>query len=189
MTPKQLLNIERLLRSRGVTLRCGLDERQLLQVERRYGVRFPPDFAELLTRFVPASNRFYDWSDSSKKNQAIIRAALEWPSKSIMFDVEHNCFWLQDWGERPTQIQEALRVAKDRLAEIPALIPICAHRYLPSEPCDAGNPILSVWQTDIIYYGSDLYEYFSIEFGEKSWKDMQFDGIKRDIPFWGRLLE
>jgi hypothetical protein len=130
MTPKQLLNIELLLRRRGVTLRCGLDERQLLQAERRYGVRFPPDFADLLTRFVPVSNKFYDLSDPSKKNQAIIRAALEWPSEGIMFDVEHNCFWLQDWGERPSQMQEALRVAKDRLAEIPALIAKGKHFFL-----------------------------------------------------------
>jgi len=40
-------------------------------------------------------------------------------------------------------------------------IPVYSHRYLPSEPKATGNPVLSVHQTDIIYYGNDLASYFS----------------------------
>ena len=35
---------------------------------------------------------------------------------------------------------------------------------MPDEPHLAGNPVLSVWQTDIIYYGFDLADYLRHEF-------------------------
>jgi hypothetical protein len=44
------------------------------------------------------------------------------------------------------------------------MIPVYSHRYLPAEPCEAGNPVLSIYQTDIIHYGYDLADYFAREF-------------------------
>lgn len=45
------------------------------------------------------------------------------------------------------------------LKAAPRLIPICSHRYIPEEPHDAGNPVFSVMQSDVIYYGADLANY------------------------------
>ena len=165
-----------------------MSQEQIEQAELRYDIKFPPDYAEMLRCFVPAGEGFYDWDDDSQESVNAIIRALDWPMASILFDVENNNFWMRDWGQRPAQMKEALEVAAIHLAEVPKLIPIYQHRYLPSEPCEADNPVLSVWQTDIIYYGSNLYEYFFMELRLIKHSDIQFDKIKEDIPFWGNLL-
>ena len=35
------------------------------------------------------------------------------------------------------------------------MIPVYAHRYLPAGRGTHGHPVLSIWQTDIIVYGTD----------------------------------
>ena len=186
---KQFEDLELMLRSHGIILGAGLSDRQIEQAEQRWGIRFPPDLAQMLSRFVPCSKGFYNWDDQSQDSVSSIKNALYWPVEGILFDVEKNNFWMRDWGERPAQIEEALQVAKIHLAKVPKLIPIYQHRYLPSEPNEANNPIFSVWQTDIIYYGSNIYEYFEMELRLIKHSDIQFDKIKKGIPFWGYLLE
>jgi hypothetical protein len=65
-----------------------------------------------------------------------------------------------------------------------------AHRYIPEEPHERGNPVLSVYQSDIIYYGADLDDYFRREL------DFALDPQgarpltpKRRIRFWSDLIE
>jgi hypothetical protein len=68
------------------------------------------------------------------------------------------------------------------IAEAPKLIPIYSHRFIPEEPSEAGNPIFSVYQMDIIYYGFDLDDYLRHEFdlpGRKEWPAQV-----RPIKFW-----
>jgi hypothetical protein len=68
------------------------------------------------------------------------------------------------------------------LAAAPKLIPIYHHRMMPDEPHLKGNPVFSVWQTDIIYYGFDLEDYLRHEFvlpGRKAWPE-----TIRPIRFW-----
>jgi hypothetical protein len=52
----------------------------------------------------------------------------------------------------------------ETLSGVPALVPVYKHRYLPTMPSESGNPVLSVVQTDIIYYGNDLLDWFDYEF-------------------------
>jgi hypothetical protein len=61
-----------------------------------------------------------------------------------------------------------------------------SHRYLPETPNESGNPVFSVCQSDVIYYGADLAHYFEREFGstDRLWPDR----IKY-IPFWSDLVE
>ncbi len=70
------------------------------------------------------------------------------------------------------------------VAAAPTLIPLIGHRFLPSEPNEAGNPVFSVYQTDIIYYGANLEHYFNNEF--RGWSASE-DGAYRQIPFWSDL--
>jgi hypothetical protein len=44
------------------------------------------------------------------------------------------------------------------------MIPVCAHRYLPAGRGSYAHPVLSIYETDIIIYGTDLAEYISHEF-------------------------
>jgi hypothetical protein len=105
------------------------------------------------------------------------------------FDIEHNAFWWPAWGARPTALADAFAVAAARVSEAPRLIPVYRHRYLPAEPCAAGNPVLSVYQMDIIYYGADLREYLANEFehGAMVIVPPGHDDVRR-VPFWGDVV-
>jgi hypothetical protein len=74
------------------------------------------------------------------------------------------------------------------LQKQPKLIPIVGHRFLPAEPCEAGNPVLSVWQmVDTIYYGCDLKDFIAREANyERIRKPL---GDVRPIRFWGQVVE
>ncbi|MCP4084980.1 MAG: hypothetical protein GY745_08005 [Actinomycetia bacterium] len=72
------------------------------------------------------------------------------------------------------------------MATAPMLIPVYAHRYLPSEPCRSGNPVLSVMQTDVIYYGQNLVEYVENDHRYHRWQVTQ--PLTRR-PFWSYLLD
>jgi hypothetical protein len=77
-----------------------------------------------------------------------------------MFDVEHGDFWLAEWGPRPALLEDAEKIVERLVDQAPRLVPIYGHRMMPDRPQMAGNPVLSVHQTDIIYYGFDLDDYF-----------------------------
>ena len=68
----------------------------------------------------------------------------------------------------------------------PALIPIYAHRAIPNEPLEAGNPVFSVWQAvDTIVYGADLADYLRREFSRVPGEADE----GRPIRFWTDLLD
>jgi hypothetical protein len=48
------------------------------------------------------------------------------------------------------------------------MIPVYGHRYLPAGRATYGHPVLSIYQTDIIVYGTDLADYINHEFGRYS---------------------
>ena len=171
--------------AKGKSLPKGLTEIQINDAQDFYGIKFPPDLKALLMYSCPA---FCNWNDYSKTNTQHFKDALSWPIEGILFDVENNGFWMERWGIKPNNMKAALDVAQKRLAAVSPLIPICGHRYIPSNPCEAGNPVYSVYQTDIIYYGKDIWDYFEIEFCGKSQQAIEFGEIKKDIPFWGELV-
>lgn len=74
------------------------------------------------------------------------------------------------------------------MAKAPKLIPILGHRYIPEEPHERGNPVFSVYQTDVIYYGADLEDYFRREFASAPWGAGAVEPRKR-VPFWSDLVE
>lgn len=187
MEKQRIDSIKSFLRTQGFVIAQGLSEVKITAIQERYGFSFPGDLKELLLQFVPVGEGFYDWDNATVRHQAI-QNALDAPAEGIVFDVEHNKFWMEEWGERPKNIIEAVAVASAALAKVPKLVPVYKHRYIPSVPSGAGNPVLSVQQTDIIYYGANLYEYFHLEFGAMSHGQIDFTDIKTDLPFWGYFL-
>ena len=111
-----------------------------------------------------------------------LRECLEIPLRGVLFDVEHNEFWLEEWGRRPNSLEGALRVAGELVAAAPRLIPVYAHRMMPDEPHMPGNPVFSVHQTDIIHYGFDLADYLRHEFGLLSREP--WPAQMKPIRFW-----
>jgi hypothetical protein len=112
----------------------------------------------------------------------------------IHFDVIHNGFWLADWGAQPDDPAESRLVVQKVLREAPALIPIYGHRAIPNEPADAGNPVFSLHQSDVIEYGVDLEDYLVNEFGsywKKATRRSQRPSPEppRAIRFWSHMVE
>jgi hypothetical protein len=66
------------------------------------------------------------------------------------------------------------------------MIPVCSHRFLPAGRGTYGHPVLSIHQTDIIVYGTDLADYINNEFGRyfisANWKPPPM------VPFWSDFL-
>lgn len=195
----------------GTRWRGGLPEAMIAAVEERWQVEFPPDYRLILerlhtvdppmigARYVDSGAKirgehraFPDWSAVTPG----LEAALVLPFDGLLFDVEQNGLWLSSWGPRPadpTQCREELR---RRVAAAPRLIPVYQHRYLLADPCIAGNPVLSVHQSDIIVYGVDLRTYLLVEFArllgldadrefERGWQ--AHPRRIEEVPFWGEV--
>jgi hypothetical protein len=170
------------LRDNGVEFEAGLTDNEVEAAEERYRFRFPPDLRAFLQAGLPSGSDFPDWRDG---DDSALSGWLDLPRRGILFDVEHNKFWLDEWGPRPPSLEEARRVASELVVAAPRLIPLFKHRMMPSEPCLAGNPVFSVHQTDIIYYGVDLRDYLIHEFLAR--EDVGVWPIPADIrqvPFW-----
>jgi hypothetical protein len=175
------------LKEKGVVFANGLNEEEINEIEELYNIQFPPDLKEFLMFALPISNGFVNWKDKSKENIAKINDRLNWTLEGIIFDIEQNGFWMKEWGEKPSSLKDAMEVATMYYNKAPKLIPICSHRYISSTPLEKGNPIMSVFQTDIIYYGENLYSYLLVEFGFKKYEDIVFKEIK-SIPFWSDII-
>ena len=183
MEESKLTLIFNSLKSRGVKMDHGLTNQEIKQIENEYSFRFPSDLATVLQYKLPISNGFPNWRNGSKE---VITNWLERPLEGIIFDTEHNNFWLNSWGEKPKTLEESIEVARHQVKRAPKLIPIYKHRYIPCEPIDKGNPVFSVWQTDIIYYGYDLDDYFNREFGVPLLKSRISE--PRSTRFWNEII-
>ena len=105
----------------GVVFAPGLSVEEVQEIEAAFALRFPPDLQAFLMFALPINAGFLDWRHASK---ATISAALAWPSESMCFDIEHNMFWLDEWGARPHSLTEAFAIAREALQRAPTLIPI-----------------------------------------------------------------
>ena len=168
----------------------GLTPAELGAAEARFAVCFPPDLKDLLSTGLPTGPQWPDWraaiQDTDSDAAGYLSERLDWPREGMCFDVENNAFWDPDWGERPSSLAEALEVAETAVRTAPRLIPIYSHRYLPDEPAVAGNPVLSVYQTDIIVYGRDLYHYILAE--SRGWTQEFAGSVDRIIRSWTRWM-
>lgn len=179
-------NLIDFLRQHDVTLAHGLTDAEVSNVESTFAFRFPPDLRQLLQYALPISPNFPNWRDEP---EASLRGRLDWPADGICIDIVNNDFWWEEWGPKPFDIPTALEVARKEIAQAPVLIPIFAHRYIADEPQLTGNPVFSVYQTDIIYYGSDLTNYFTNEFSPNEERHLLKYEDVRKIRFWSQLVE
>jgi len=157
------------MKERGIEFDAGLTDAEVTTVEPQFGFRFPPDLRDFLQTALPQGEQFPNWRSGRESD---LRDWLDLPQQGILFDIEHNGFWLEEWGPRPQLLADAKRVASALIAAAPRLIPIFIHRMMPDEPHLPGNPIFSLHQTDIIYYGFDLADYLRHDFqlpGRKPW--------------------
>nr|WP_246002456.1 hypothetical protein [Allorhizocola rhizosphaerae] len=190
----------RRLRLRSVcAIDPGLTDAEFDEIEQEFGFRFADDHRSFLAAGLPVNTRpeprepgvFYahaePWPDWRRADRDQLRAALNWPIEGVLFDVEHNRFWYESWGSRPQDMVEAVVTATRMLVQVSPMVPVYGHRYLPAGRGLSGHPALSMWQTDIIYYGLNLADYIDREFGrrglgEGSWQP------QATVEFWRDLV-
>jgi hypothetical protein len=153
--------IKSCLEKANVLFEKGLSDSEISRIESKYAFSFPPDLKGFLQFSLPISKGWVDWR---KETEPEINSRLNWAYEGICFDIEHNNFWIQEWGEKPDNLIDAFATTKSRIQQAPKLVPIFSHRFIPEKPNEEGNPIFSVVQTDIIIYGNTLETYFQHEF-------------------------
>jgi hypothetical protein len=166
----------RLVQSGCCEIAPGLTDAEFDHVEQTFGFEFADDHRAFLAAGLPVNvplepepgvYRTWErpWPQWRDGDPGSIRERLDWPVDGVLFDVEHNGVWHDTWGVRPAGRDEALETARLKLAQVPRLVPVYGHRFLPAGRGAFGHPVMSVYQTDIIYYGMDLVDYIRQEFG------------------------
>ena len=151
----------------------GLTDAEFARIERDYGFEFADDHRAFLAAGLPLKtpapyerrNPWPDWRDGDPGD---LRKRLDAPVEGALFDVQYNDLWHPSWGQRPADMSTALSTARRHLARAPKMIPVWGHRYLPAGRGTYGHPVLSIHQTDILMFGTDLAEYIAIEFLRRS---------------------
>ncbi len=201
----------------GTKWQRGLEAHEIDALELRWNILFPEDYRRFLS-ILNAPDRglysvgwrkrptydlyeiedrpsFFDW----RRDEKALANAFEWPLDGIMFDVENASLWPDSWGERP-QGPEIRETVSRLVAAAPRLVPIAGHRYLLADTPRAGNPVLSVWQSDITIHGSNLRKFLLMDISDLLGLDLDHDeaenlrvaGITGEsiaaIPFWGELM-
>jgi hypothetical protein len=126
-----------------------------------------------------------DWRDAPR---AVLQGRLDWPVEGVIFDVHKNGFWPSSWGDRPQESILAEGQARERLAQVPKLVPIYSHRCLPADPAPVPTPVFSIYQTDVIYYGDNLLDYVAYEFKTPPLRPAA-PGERPHIHFWSDLAD
>ncbi len=154
---------------RGARWLEPLADQEIEAIERQWHIRFPPDY-RLFYKWLHATDRprfefvpgeyitglFYNW----QRAPASIQRAYEHILSGFAFDaIHHPRFWRSAWGTIPGTEEEARHRLKPIVDAAPRLIPLCGHSYLLAEPCQAENPVLSIWQSDIIVIAPNLRTY------------------------------
>ncbi len=190
MKHKLLLSVVENLRKKGVSFDRGLDSKEINQLENIFQFIFPPDLKEFLEYNLPVSEGFVHWryALNSKDGEKIIHSWMNMPIEGILFDIKNSNFWMNHWGKKPSDLKEAIHVVKENFKSYPKLIPIYRHRFISCEPNLSDNPILSVHQSDIIYYGFDLASYFANEFHFNLSDRVPLTQPIRKIIFWSDIV-
>jgi hypothetical protein len=178
--------IELALRRSGADLAPGLTDAEVDRLRDRFGIEPAPDHRLMLSIALPLGDDGR-WPDWRKGDSDDLQKRVDWPADGILFDVEHNAFWHPSWPVRPTELADARSVAMKALSDVPRLAPLYSHRYVPTQPAVAGNPVLSCYQTDIIYYGKNLLDWFNREFHQSGTRVPPEP--ERRLPFWSWFLE
>lgn len=171
-----------------------MSEQELQLAEGTHGFIFPLDLRVLLADRVPVcrldretpGRDFPNWRDPL--DHTLVQS-IHWPWLSIAVDIgQYDQFWLSAWGTKPDNPLDRLEIARRAFEQSPKLIPIYSHRYLVAEPPQEGNPVLSIYQTDIIYYGFDLSTFLRHEFFNEPLPD-RVPSTHADLGLWAKIMD
>lgn len=185
----------RLVRADCCDLAPGLSAAEIQHVEATYGFEFSADHRAFLMAGLPVASPAREgatwdepWPDWRNGDPDDLRYRLRWPVEGVLDAVERG-WWAREWNARPVAGSDAVETAKRELAQVPQLVPVYAHRFLPAGRSSYGHPVLSIWGTDIICYGDDLAAYVDREFEEED-VDVDAPGVRQQasVDFWKDFL-
>jgi hypothetical protein len=169
------------LEDAGVRLDRGLTDADVKRIEKKYAFTFGPDQRALLRAALPLGDAWLNWRHATPAN---IRERLARPVDGVVSDVLDRDFWPSSWGPRPDQANAAERVARERLALVPTLVPLYGESYLPAVPVPAGAPVFSVSGSSIGLAAADLLAYIVAEFSFSSDGVVPGSASALTVPFW-----
>lgn len=158
----------------------GYSAWELEDAQSRHQLTFPPDLLDYYSRSRRVTAKGYDWTHD---HEAIV-TALKWPLDGLLFDLREDDRWIEAWGPRPEDRAEQEVRLTQLVASAPRLIPLTGHRYLCGEPHSSGNPVLSVYQSDIIYYAPTLADFVGSKGGH-----VAVDARPKRIAFWSDVID
>ncbi len=134
---------------------------------------------------------FYNWLTHT----AELRRALNEPLQGLLFDLRYNDLWLPGWVARPASLSKGEAQLSRLAANAIPLIPVCGHRYLLGKPHQMNNPVISIHQSDLILYASNLRTYLlsevaripRIDVGLKPTDHDSAVALLDDDTFWGEI--
>ncbi len=182
----------------------GASEEEVVSMEKKHGVCFPPDFRLFIRTLrrekYPLSASpwrhaplFYDWAADTR----LIRKRERGLPGGISEDAEKRGFWHASWGPRPRSAGARGKRIAGLLRRAPRLLPISHARYLLAEPCRPGNPVISIAESDVELFGPTLKTFLLREYGNilgidwrPAWEEeyAKLETAIRCIPFWGSML-
>jgi hypothetical protein len=177
----------------------GLTDAEFDRIESEHGFEFADDHRAFLTAGLPV-NRPYKpqpgvwsaweqpWPHWRGGDPEQLRQQLGWAVDGILSAVESDGHWDAAWGVRPRTTEVATAEARRQLAEVPQMVPVYGHRFLPAGRGTSGHPVLSIWGTDIICYGADLLDYLNHEFEEPRPEHPDNWSPQATVPFWRDYL-
>ena len=197
----------------------GLTDSEIDALEQRWSVRFPPDYRLFLkilhcldrpitiatydgdTReIIPADSAlFHNW----QKDTELITNVYQQIIDDLSYEVVNNSVWKPGWGRKPVTKYGQGQQIEVLIRQAPKLIPIYDHRFLLAEPYQAGNPVVSIQQSDIVIYAPDFFSFLCKDFSDLM--DLNKQELKqinteakqmtkerhnsyKSIPFWGELI-
>ncbi|MFE6052495.1 hypothetical protein ACFQ6N_17210 [Kitasatospora sp. NPDC056446] len=176
------------------TIEPGLSDGEFERIEAEYGIQFSDDHRAFLAAGLPVYSPPEEgatwekpWPDWRNGDPDEVRSHLAWPIDGVLSAVEHG-YWHASWGPRLAEPQDARAAAVKHLALVPQLVPLYAHRFLPAGGGTYGHPVLSIWGTDIIYYGEDLADYISHEF-EEGYEYPETWNPRATVAFWQDFVQ
>lgn len=176
------------IKKKGLLVNKGLSEKEIVEIEQFYQIKFAPDHKLFLKHGLVIGDRFYNWRDDSKNNVKKIKEMLDWPLEGIIFDYENNNFTYSYEDGNGFHFLSSVHEFKVWYeANVPKLIPIYGHRFMSPVPENIGSPVYSIYQTDIIYYGANIFTFFDNEFQF----DLNINYPKWETdqtPFWSELV-
>jgi hypothetical protein len=158
----------------------GLSPEEIAALEQTWAVRFPPDY-RLFLRRLHAVGEVTAGADRGRKHLMPVKKS------KIVYN------WLLDTKDlRRAFINPFLGLGYDQpVATAPKLIPITWCLHLLGEPCQAGNPILALHDTDIVVVRANFRQYLLNRFAHDLGITPPGTGADeatrrlKNIPFWG----